>query len=345
MKLEEIAYKLKLPIFGDPQMAIQGVGDLESISAIKTDCIYYIASKKHLSRYPNSKDVKIVLTTDKLKENFSNGLIVEEANLKVAFIELLKLFEKRPIFGTGISPKASIHPSAKIGSGVTILDFSVIMENAEIGDNCEIHSNVVIEPGAKIGEGTVLRSNVVIGYNCVVGKYNLIHSSVVIGADGFGFHDQNGIRHKIPQIGNVVLGDHIEIGASSTIDRATIESTIVGDYTKLDDQIHIGHNCRVGKYVYMAGTAGLAGSVVLEDGVIVGGQSAIAEHLRIGKDAVVMGLTGVTKDVEPKAMVFGTPARSFTEMLRISSVLGELPDLLKRVKALEGKKSDNYSGD
>jgi UDP-3-O-[3-hydroxymyristoyl] glucosamine N-acyltransferase len=338
MKLEEIATKLSLPIFGDPQIEVYGVGDLESIAAVKTDSIYYIASKKHLARYPHYKDIKIVLTTDKLKDNFSHGLIVEEANLKITFIELLKLFEKRPSFGTGISPKASIHPSAKIGSNVTILDFAVIMENVEIGDNCEIHPNVVIEPGAKIGEGTVLRANVVIGYNCIVGKHNLIHSSVVIGADGFGFHDQNGIRYKIPQIGNVVLGDHVEIGASSTIDRATIESTIVGDHTKLDDQIHIGHNCRVGSYVYMAGTAGLAGSVVLEDGVIVGGQSAIAEHLRVGKGAIVMGLTGVTKDVEAKTMVFGTPARSFTEMLRISAVLGELPDLLKRVKALEKEK-------
>jgi UDP-3-O-[3-hydroxymyristoyl] glucosamine N-acyltransferase len=337
MKLEQLANQLKGTYFGNPHLEVAGVGDLESLSGVKEDRIYYVASKKHISKYTWSKDVKIALTIDKLKSNFENGIVLPEEKLRLAFIELLSFYEKRPNFGTGISLKASIHPTAKIGKNVTVLEQAVIMEGVEIGDNCTIHPNVVLEPFCKIGENTVIRANTVIGYNCIVGKNNLIHSNVVIGADGFGFHDQDGVRYKIPQIGNVVIGDDVEIGASSTIDRATIESTIVGDHTKLDDQIHIGHNSRVGKFVYMAGTAGLAGSVVLEDNVIVGGQSAIAEHLRIGKGGVVMGLTGVTKDVEPKGMVFGTPARNFTEMLRISSVLGELPELIKRVKALEEK--------
>lgn len=339
MKLKELAEQIGFPFFGDGEVEVSGVRDLAFPTPISPNHIYYVGSKKAIQKNPKSSDIKIALTIEKLKPEFPGGILVTETDAKLALARILKNFEKEPNWGEGISDKASVSDSAKIGQNVRIMDFAVVMEQVELGENVVIHPNVVLEPGAKIGKNTVIRSNTVIGYNCVVGENCIIHSNTTIGADGFGFIDHKGERHKIPQIGNVIIGNHVEIGAGCTIDRAAIEYTSIGNHTKLDDQVHVGHNCRLGEKVFMAGTAGLAGGVVLEDYVMVGGQAAIAEHLTIGKGGIVMGLTGVTKDVEEKNMVFGTPARPATEMLRISSVLAELPELIKRVKKLEESQS------
>lgn len=339
MKIREIATAIGLEFFGNGELEVEGVRDTAFPTPISKSHIYFIGSTQVFESTPNIDKIAIVLTVEKFRESFPNGILAPEGEGKLALTRLLKLFDRVPNFGSGISPRASISPSAKIGQNVTILDFAVVMDNATIEDNCSIHPHTVIEPGAYIGENTTIRANVVIGYNCVIGKNCIIHSNTTIGADGFGFIDTKGQRHKVPQIGNVVIGDHVEIGASSTVDRAAIESTTIGDYTKIDDQVHIGHNCRVGRYVYLAGTAGLAGGVVLEDYVMVGGQAAIAEHLTVKKGSIIMGLTGVTKDTEEKGMYFGIPARPAMEMFRISSALSELPGLIKKVKKLENRLS------
>jgi len=335
MKLREVSEAISYPFFGDGEIEVLGIRDLTYPSPILPDHIYYVVSKKFAQKNPNTSQIRIVLTTDSLKEEFPNGILAPEKESKVALAKILALFETKPNWGRGISEKASIHPTAKIGKNVRIMDFVVVMENSEIGDSCILHPNVVIEPEAKIGLNTEIRANTVIGYKCEIGENCLIHSNTTIGADGFGFTDFSGKRYKIPQIGNVKIGNNVEIGAGCTIDRATIESTTIGNETKLDDQVHIGHNCRIGEYVYMAGGTTLAGGVAIEDGCMIGGQTAIAEHLTVKKGAIVMGLTGVTKDVEPGSIVFGIPARPATEMLRIASLLGELPNILKRLKALE----------
>jgi len=218
-----------------------------------------------------------------------------------------------------------------------VMPGAVILDGAQIGADCVIHPNAVIEQNVIIGARTIIHPNVVIKYNCVLGTDCIIHSCTVIGADGFGFYDKDGVRYKIPQIGNVVIGNFVETGASVTIDRAAIESTLIGDYTKFDDQVHIGHNCQVGKYVYIAGNTVLAGSVILEDNVIMGGQSALPSRIRIAKGTIIMGFTGVNQDTEPGGIYFGIPARPVREMHKINGSLEYLPELLKRVRAIEEK--------
>jgi UDP-3-O-[3-hydroxymyristoyl] glucosamine N-acyltransferase len=338
MNLSELGQKLNLPTFGNGDLNIVGVRDLAFPTPISDEHIYFVASKKVLEKNSSASSIKIVLTTPKLKSEFPNGLVVEEAEAKLYLAKLLQIFDRKPNFGTGISPKASIHPSAKLGKNVTVLDFAVVMEDAEIGDDSVIHPHAVIEPRARIGKNTVIRANSVIGYDCVLGENCLVHSNTTIGADGFGFLDHKGERIKIPQIGNVIIGNHVEIGAGCTIDRAAIESTSIGNYTKLDDQVHVGHNCRFGDYIYIAGCAGFAGGVVMDDYVIVGGQAAIAEHIHVKRGSIIMGLTGVTKDTEEKGMYFGIPARPATEMLRIAAVLDQLPEISRKVKKLNLEK-------
>ncbi|MCU0825722.1 MAG: UDP-3-O-(3-hydroxymyristoyl)glucosamine N-acyltransferase [Leptospira sp.] len=340
MRLQALAEKLGAKWKGDGDLEITGIKDLEHHSPVHTTSIYYIASKKYISKLPKYKDVQIALTIESLAELFPNAIIVPEESSKVKFIETINLYEKLPQYEAKISERASIHPTAKLGKDVTVMDFAVIQENVVIGDRSVIYPNVVLEPGVEIGENTVLKSGVIVYYNCKIGKNNLIHSNTVIGADGFGFYDYKGIRYKVPQIGNVVIGDDVEIGANCTVDRAALEETTIGNFTKFDDHVHIGHNCRVGNYVYIAGATVLAGSVTIEDGCILAGQSAVAEHLTMKKGSILMGLSGLTEDSKEKTAYFGIPARPALEMHRIHSSLGSLPEVVKWVKSKIESKFD-----
>ncbi|PIR18901.1 MAG: hypothetical protein COV48_04945 [Elusimicrobia bacterium CG11_big_fil_rev_8_21_14_0_20_64_6] len=217
------------------------------------------------------------------------------------------------------------------------------MAGAVVGPGCVVYPGAVIEPGAAIGEGTVIRSNAVIGHGCVIGKRCLIHSAAVIGADGFGFYDRPGERHKVPHIGNVVIADDVEIGASSTVDRATIESTTIGQFTKLDDQVHIGHNCSVGRFVYIVGNTAIGGSVTVEDGAMLSGMVIVKDHLRIAAGSIVMGMSAVAQDTEPKQHYFGIPARNAREMHKMNASLAKLPELLVKFRELESKLPEKIS--
>ncbi len=335
MNLRNLAVKLGGEWRGNGDLNITSIKDLEHHSPVDPNAIYYIASKKYLSKHPKYRDVQIALTVDSLAEKFPNSIIVPERSSKVQFIQAVSLFEKKPVHEIKISERASIHPSAKIGKDVTIMENVVIQSNVVIGDKCVIYPNVVLESGVEIGENTELRSGVVIYYNCKLGKNNLIHSNTVIGADGFGFYDFEGVRYKVPQIGNVVIGNDVEMGANCTVDRAALEETTIGNFTKFDDHVHVGHNCRVGNYVYIAGATVLAGSVTLEDGCILAGQSAVAEHLTMKKGSILMGLSGLTEDSKEKTAYFGIPARPALEMHRIHSSLGFLPEIVKYFQKLK----------
>ena len=190
---------------------------------------------------------------------------------------------------------------------------------------------------AEIGDGTVLYPNAVVGHHCVIGPRCIVHGGSVIGADGFGFYDDLGGRHKIPQIGNVVIDDDVEIGANCTVDRATIESTTIGAQTKIDDQVHIAHNCQIGRFVYIAGNTALAGSVVVEDGVMISGAVAIRDHVRLAEGTMVGAMSGVASHTLAKQAYLGIPARPAHEMRRMLAALTMLPKLIARVRELEAK--------
>ncbi|TGK52524.1 UDP-3-O-(3-hydroxymyristoyl)glucosamine N-acyltransferase [Leptospira bouyouniensis] len=329
MKLRELAEQLKANFTGNGDLEVNGIKDLEHHSLVDPNSIYYVASKKYLNKHKKATEVKIALTIESLSSYFPNAIIIPEEGSKVKFIQVISLFEKKPKHPPSISAKASIHPTAKIGDGVTIMDFVVIQENVTIGNHVVLYPNVVIESNVEIGEDTVIKSGVVVYYDCKIGKRNLIHSNTVIGADGFGFYDYGGVRYKVPQIGNVVIGDDVEMGAHCTVDRAALESTTIGNFTKFDDHVHVGHNCRVGSYVYIAGATVLAGSVTIEDGCFLAGQSAVAEHLTMKKGSILLGLSGLTEDSKEKTVYFGIPARPALEMHRIHSSLPMLPEIVK----------------
>ncbi|MBI5882826.1 MAG: UDP-3-O-(3-hydroxymyristoyl)glucosamine N-acyltransferase [Elusimicrobia bacterium] len=340
MTLQELAAALGLEARGAPDYEIKGVRDIEMLSedqGLEDNRVYFIESQAVLKRHPKAAERGAVLTTPAMADLFPRALIASEGKARLALIALLKKFDREPSFPAGVSPDAIVDPSAKVSASAAVLAGAVVMAGAAVGERCVLYPGVVLEPSAVVGDDTVLFPCVVVGRHCVLGKHCIVHGGTVIGSDGFGFYDEPGARHKVPQIGNVVIADHVELGSGCTIDRATIESTSIGEHTKLDNQVHIAHNCRIGRYVYIAGNTGLAGSVVVEDGVMISGMVSILDHVRLAKGTIIMGMSGVAKDTEPKTAYFGTPARPARQTHNMNAALERLPELLARVRHLEEK--------
>ena len=340
--LKDLSQKIGVEYKGDPNTIIYGLKDIERLltsdAELVDNYIYFIESPKYLKKYPQSTKF-IVLTIKDLADKFDTALLIDKANIRLKFIDLLTYFSKPKeyIAEASSSNHTYIHSTAKIDSTAIIMPGAVIMQNVIVGANSKIYPNVVLEEGSSIGHDTILHANVVIGANCIIGNHCILYACTVIGADGFGYYDdpRDGIRYKLPHIGNVIIKDYVEIGASTSIDRATIESTVIGKHTKIDNQVQIGHNCQIGEYVYIAGSAGLAGSIRVDDYAIIAGAAGIADHVRIGKKSVVFALAGVPSDVEPNSIVLGSPCRPLMEHHRLQGFFTRLPQLFKRVDELE----------
>ena len=331
--LEQLATQLDGEIRGNPAFRIQRLKDLEWISEanpVMPDALYFIGSAKALKRRPAAQSAQCVLAPPAIAKAFPQAISVPEERLRIALATLLPLFKPAPTApdpdGHMVSALAHIAPSARIFPG------AVIMPHAEVGEGACIMPGAVIEPYAVIGPNSSIHSNAVIGERCRVGSDCILHAGVVLGADGFGFHDQGGIRYKLEQIGNVEIGNHVELGAGCTIDRAAIESTRIGDHTKLDNQVHIAHNCQIGRYVYIAACTGIAGSTVVEDQVVIGGMCAISDHIRICRGSYISSMSGVLQDVEKPGVYFGIPVRPAREMHKIHAAFKYLPEIVRTRK-------------
>ncbi len=263
-------------------------------------------------------------------------LVVPDADL--ALVRMLELFAppaRRP--APGVHPSAAVDPSAALGAGVSIGAHCTVGPGARVGDGSVLHAGVYLGPGAGVGRMTTVHPRCTILDRCEVGDGCILWPGVVIGADGFGYRpapDGRGLV-KIPHIGTVRIGRAVEIGANSCIDRAKFGATIIGDGTKIDNLVQIGHNCVIGRACIICGQAAIAGSVTLGDGVILGGAVAIADGVTIGAGARVVGNSGVPNSIPAGETWMGYPTRPSKETARIWGALPKLPDLLRRVRLLE----------
>jgi UDP-3-O-[3-hydroxymyristoyl] glucosamine N-acyltransferase len=248
-----------------------------------------------------------------------NRVLIRVPNADLAMAEILELFDPGlPEFEEEIHPTAVIHETASLGKGCKIGANSYIGKNVVLGDGTVLYPNVTIMDDTKIGNGCIIWSGTVIRERTEIGHFCIFHTNVSIGADGFGFRpspDGRGLV-KIPQIGNVVIGNAVEIGANSCVDRGKFSSTVVGDGCKIDNLVQIAHNCIMGRSCIMAGHSGLAGSVTLGDGVVIGGSASIKDHLTLGSGVTVGAGSGVAADVAPGKTVLGYPAADSREMLK-----------------------------
>jgi UDP-3-O-[3-hydroxymyristoyl] glucosamine N-acyltransferase len=281
------------------------------------------ASNRHLSFLSNPKYAPQVEHTRAaavlVAEDLAGGdpRWIRVANPYIAMARVVaRFFAGRPV-PQGISALASIAQSAKLGADVAVGAFTAIGEDVVIGDGAVIYPNVTIEPGSVIGDRTIIYPQVSISHGSLIGRRCIIHSNVVIGSDGYGFAtDENGIHHKIPQVGIVRIEDDVEIGAGTTVDRAALGETVIGEGTKIDNLVQIGHNVKIGKRCLLVAQVGIAGSTELGDDVQVGGQSGFAGHLKIGNRARVYSKSAVFDDVPEGVWVRGIPAVSQREYVR-----------------------------
>ena len=314
--IQEINTILKGELIGNTDQKIDGPEELQKATSSQ---ISFIGSRKYTHLWKTSKACAAIVNENLTIESEKNRAIIKVKNADLAMAKILELFNpSSPEFEVDIHATAVIHESVKIGKDSKIGANCYIGKDVVLGDGVVLYPNVCIFDETTIGNHTVIWSGTVIRERCEIGNHCIFHNNVSIGADGFGYRPSDDGRGlvKIPQIGNVVIGNDVEIGANSTVDRAKFSSTIIGDGCKIDNLVQIAHNCVLGRSCIMAGSSGLAGSVTLGDGVIIGGSSSIKDHVTIHSGAVVGGGSGVMNDVAAGKTVVGYPATDSRDMFR-----------------------------
>jgi UDP-3-O-[3-hydroxymyristoyl] glucosamine N-acyltransferase len=319
--ITEINEVINGELIGNTDKLILGA---EQLDKANENQISFIGDRKFVNGWKESKACAAIVD-EKLKvEPGENRAFIKVKNADLAMAKVLEMFDSgTPGFEVDIHPTAVIHKSVTIGKGTKVGAGSYIGKNVVLGDGVIVYPNVTIFDDTSIGNYTVIWSNTVIRERTVIGAYCIFHTNVSIGADGFGYRpgdDGRGLV-KIPQIGNVVIGNYVEIGANSCVDRGKFSSTIIGDGCKIDNLVQIAHNCILGRSCIMAGNSGLAGSVTLGDGVIIGGGASIKDHTTLHSGVVVGGGSGVMNDVPAGKTMLGYPAQEAKDMLREWAVI------------------------
>jgi UDP-3-O-[3-hydroxymyristoyl] glucosamine N-acyltransferase len=331
----QIALLTNGKIEGDPNATVGAFGKIEE--AVKGQLSFLANPKYEEYLYTTGASVIIVNDTLELRQPVAATLI-RVSDAYSAFASLLTKYQEIEAQQlTGIQEPSYISKSAKLGDKVFIGAFAYLGEGVMIGNQVKIHPQVYLGNNVRIGDNTVLHPGVKIYHSCVIGANVTIHAGSVIGGDGFGFAPQpDGSFKKIPQIGNVLIEDGVEIGANVTIDRATIGSTLIRKGAKLDNLIQIAHNVDIGNDTVIAAQAGISGSTKIGNGVMIGGQAGIVGHLQIADGARINAQSGVSKSIKTKGgAVTGSPAYEYTSALRSQAISRNLPELNRRLKELE----------
>jgi UDP-3-O-[3-hydroxymyristoyl] glucosamine N-acyltransferase len=331
----QIAMLINGKLEGNAAAAVASFGKIEEA---REGQLSFLANPKYEEfLYSTKASVIIINDTLELREKI-NATLIRVPDAYSAFATLLaKYQELRTQQLTGIQQPSYIAPGTVMGDNIFVGAFVYIGDNVTIGNNVKLFPGVVLGDNVTIGDNSILNAGVKIYIDCIIGKNVTIHAGTIIGSDGFGYAPQpDGSFKKVPQIGNVIVEDFVEIGANTTIDRATIGSTIIRTGVKLDNLIQIAHNVEVGSNSVIAAQAGISGSTKIGKNVMVGGQVGIVGHITIADGTKINAQSGLTKSVkEPNKAFNGSPAHDFSQSLRVQSMTRNLPELEKRVKELE----------
>lgn len=314
--ISQINDLLEGELIGNTTQTITGPEDLKKA---EVNHITFIGSIKYVSRWKDSKACAAIVNANLKVEPGENRALIKVKNADLAMAKILEAFElEPPVFDSDIHPTAVVHNTATLGVGCKIGANTYVGKDVVLGDGVILYPNVTILDETSIGKNTIVWSGTVIRERCQIGSFCIFHNNVSIGADGFGYRPSEDGRGlvKIPQIGTVIIGDDVEIGANSCVDRGKFSATTIGDNCKIDNQVQIAHNCIMGRSCIMAGHSGLAGSVTLGDGVIIGGSASIKDHTTIHSGATVGAGSGVVGDIQAGKTVLGYPAQDSRDMLK-----------------------------
>ncbi|MBA3645362.1 MAG: UDP-3-O-(3-hydroxymyristoyl)glucosamine N-acyltransferase [Gemmatimonadaceae bacterium] len=328
---EAIAALVGGELIGDGSATVTAVAPLDRAEA---NDLSFIGNAKYSESFASSA-AGVVLVDPEFRSALSKArarIIVEKPMEKMLAV-LPKLYAQ-PRAEPGIAPTARIGKGASFGARVSIGDYAVIGDGAAVGDDCVIGSHCVVGAGAVIGARSNLYPHATLYPGVTLGERVTIHSGTRLGSDGFGYVFSGGAHAKIPHVGRCIIGDDVEIGANTTIDRGSIDDTVIGAGTKIDNLVQIAHNVRVGRLCLLVAQVGVAGSVVIEDGCVIGGQAGFAGHITIGAGAKIAGQSGVFGDVPPGETWSGYPARPHRESLRASGALFKLAGMMRRIEKL-----------
>ncbi len=333
----QIAMMINGKVEGNADVAVASFGKIEE--AQKGQLSFLANPKYEEFLYSTEASIIIINETQELKQNI-DATLIKVPDAYSAFATLLDKYQQiQRQQLNGIQQPAYVAATAKIGENVFIGAFAYIGENVIVGNGAKIFPNAYLGDNAVVGENSILHPGVKIYHDCLIGKNVTIHAGTVIGSDGFGFAPQaDGTLKKVPQIGNVIIEDGVEIGANATIDRATIGSTLIKSGAKLDNLLQIAHNVEVGNNSVIAAQSGISGSTKIGNNVMIGGQVGIVGHIKIADGTRINAQSGVSKSIKtPNSAVTGSPAFDYTAALRSQAASRNLPELEKRVIELEKK--------
>ena len=329
----QIAEILEGVVVGDENVE---VNTLSKIEEGEKGSLTFLSNPKYTNFIYSTKASIVIVNNDFVSENNLSSTLIKVKDAYQSFTKLLNFYNEYKSNKLGIEEHVIVSKSAKVGKNIYLGSFSYIGDNVIIGDNVKIYPNVYIGDDTIIGSNTTIYSGVKIYSQCVVGNECEIHSGVIIGSDGFGFApSKDGTFNKIPQIGNVEIGNNVNIGAGTTIDRATLGSTRIGNGVKLDNQIQVAHNVEIGENTVIASQTGIAGSTKVGSNCMIGGQVGIAGHLIIGNNVRIQGKSGVIKSIKNNKAIQGTPAFDYNDFYKSYVYFKNFPSLAKQINSLE----------
>ncbi len=328
MKLADLAQAIGAELRGPADIEIRGVA---GISEAGDGDVTFLSDMRRTKELVACK-ASAVIVPQELSQVPLPALAV--GNPRYAFAQALRLFNEQPYAAGGVSDRAVVEPGVTIGADPTVHPFVVIGAGAVIGDRVTLHAGVSVEADAVIGNDCILYANVTVRTGVRIGDRVILHPGAVIGSDGFSFVTDGGKHHKIPQVGGVIIEDDVEIGANTTVDRATLGNTVIRKGTKIDNQVQIAHNVTIGEHCLMAAQTGVAGSSSLGQYVVLGGQAGVADHIRVGDRVMAGGGSAITRDVEAGQVVAGHNAMPLRDWLKVQVMLPKLPDLKRQIAQL-----------
>lgn len=332
IQIKEIAELVNGKIIGNDDVVISNVAKIEDAINGDISFIYLPAYEK----YFDTTQASVVLVKHGFTKKRTDITLIEVESPEKAFLKIILKYFSPEFKLEGIDATAFVHPSASLGKNVALGRNVVISEGCRIGDNTKIFHNNVLYANVDIGSDCLLFSNISIRENCKLGNRVILHSGVVIGSDGFGFNpDEKGIYLKVPQIGNVILEDDVEIGSNVSIDRAALGSTILKHGTKIDNLVQIAHNVVVGHDTVISSQTGISGSTKIGNNCIIAGQVGIVGHIQIADKVVLMAQSGISKSINKPGYYFGYPAKEIKQARTLEAHIRNLPDYSDRIRQLE----------